>query len=342
MQLGPPRRRHARPVGDAPIDPLLAATEDLAKGWLLALLEQVPLDDAPGILAADLARDGPRVCEAAVRALASDMDLRSLSSGGALEPLVSAVGRMAGAHDALGTLRAIDALQAVIWSALREALPRPVGDQLAELAERLALVSECIRQAALRGTVSAPVSGVPASAVSEPLPGGSAGGAVEASDGPPAALWMGALDEEIEQSARTGKPLSLLLVELEDSDRLLAVERLERAGATFGRFAHAVRGVLRRRDLLARETDARAWIIARETGRPSAQALGERIAEAVAETELWRGAPLSVTVGVAVLGADGEDREALVEAAEEDRFAAAARGVSILAFDGEGGDESGA
>jgi GGDEF domain-containing protein len=114
------------------------------------------------------------------------------------------------------------------------------------------------------------------------------------------------------------------------ADRVLAVERLERAGATFGRFAHAVRTVLRPRDLLARETDGRAWVIARATARVGAQALGERIAEAVREAEPWRGAPLTVSVGVAVLGEDGQDRESMLEAAEENRFAAAAQGVSIL------------
>ena len=59
MQQGPPRLRRARPVADAPIDALLLRAEDLTKGWLLALLEQAPLDDAPAILAADLARGRP-------------------------------------------------------------------------------------------------------------------------------------------------------------------------------------------------------------------------------------------------------------------------------------------
>ncbi|HEY8765189.1 MAG TPA: hypothetical protein VIM18_13425, partial [Solirubrobacteraceae bacterium] len=78
MQQGPPRLRRARPVADAPIDALLLRVEDLTKGWLLALLEQAPLDDAPAILAADLARDGPRVCSAVVRALADESDLHRL------------------------------------------------------------------------------------------------------------------------------------------------------------------------------------------------------------------------------------------------------------------------
>ena len=69
MQQGPPRLRRARPVADAPIDALLLRVEDLTKGWLLALLEQHDLEQAPRILAADLTRHGPRVCDAVVRSI---------------------------------------------------------------------------------------------------------------------------------------------------------------------------------------------------------------------------------------------------------------------------------
>ena len=146
----PPRRRRARPVADAPIEPLLARAEDLAKGWLLTLLEQVPLDDAPGILAADLARDGPRVCTAVVRALAHDEDLRRIESGGALDSLVGRAGQFAGAIGPESASRAIDALHAVVWSGVRNELSDPEPEQIYELAERLMLVIEFVRSAALR------------------------------------------------------------------------------------------------------------------------------------------------------------------------------------------------
>ena len=42
------------------------------------------------------------------------------------------------------------------------------------------------------------------------------------------------------------------------------------------------------------------------------------------------GAPLSVSVGVAVFGEDGQDVSSLIETAEESRFAAAASGVAVL------------
>jgi GGDEF domain-containing protein len=142
------------------------------------------------------------------------------------------------------------------------------------------------------------------------------------------ALWIGALTDEIERSA--GTPLSLLLAELEDAERVAAVEGREEAGATFGEFAKAVRGVVRRQDILVCETDSRAWVIARETSRGGAQALGQRISDAVRARRPWRGVPLTASIGVAVLGEDGRTPDELIEAAEEARFAAEARGIGVV------------
>ncbi len=95
------------------LDALLDRSEDLAKGWLLALLEQAPLDDAPRILATDLTREGPRVCEAVLRAIGSDADERRLEPEGPLAPLAARVGELAGAAGPRDTAQAVDALQGV-------------------------------------------------------------------------------------------------------------------------------------------------------------------------------------------------------------------------------------
>lgn len=357
MQQDPPRRRRARPVADAPIDTLLWRAEDLAKGWLIALLEQAPLREAPAIVAADLARDGPRVCDAVVRALADDTDLRRLEAGGALELLVSQVGEFAGAQGIAATARAADTLHAVVWSALLDELPRPDPDQIAELAQRLTLVIELVRAAALRrhaGEGGAPAASTPAETeqaappASAVEPAAAPASVVEPAAAPASAveqaapaedrrrasvadaLWVRALEDEIQRSGHSGTPLSLLLAELEDAERVAAVEPQHRAAATFGRFAQALRGVARRQDILACETDTRAWLIARDTGRGGAQALGSRIASAVRGAQPWRGAPMVASVGVAVLGEDGLDSTELIEAAEEARFAASAGGVGVM------------
>jgi GGDEF domain-containing protein len=352
----PPRRRRARPVADAPIDSLLPRSEDLTKGWLLALLEQAPLDEAPGILATDLTRDGPRICDAVLRAITDDTDLRRLEAGGALTPLAARVGELAGATTPPAISLAVDALQAVIWSALRDELRSPDPDLVSELSERLTLVTELLRAAALSraeapagggggggGATERELAAVPRyTPETEPSQGAPAAGsarperprpwpgvpAAEAADlEAPDALWVGALEEEIDHAA--GSPLSLLLAELEDVERVLAVETPADASATFGHFAQAVRGVVRRQDILVCETDTRAWIIARDTSRPAARALGSRIAEAVGEARPWRGAPLVASVGVAVLGEDGHSPSELIESAQEARFTAAAAGVKV-------------
>lgn len=372
MLSGPPRRRRARPVADAPIDTLLPQAEELTKGWLMAMLEQAPLGDAPRILAADLTVDGPRVCEAMLRAIADDTDQRRLEPGGALAPLVGRIGELAGASRAEATSQAVDALQAVIWSALRAELRDPDPDLITELAERLTQVSELMRTAALRhgegmgaahaagsagsaGSAGPALSAVPSLGQtgdgsrpredypprdgypprSEPAPprppslsATRAWGGSEAPTQPPEALWVGALQEEIQRTG--GSPLSLLFAELEDADRMLAVESPSQAEATFSEFARAVRGVVRRQDILVCETGTRAWIIARDTGRAGAQALASRISTAVRDREPWRGAPLLASVGVAVLGEDGSTPSELIEAAEEARFAAAASGLDVL------------
>src|SRR5207247_1933361 len=82
-------------------------------------LEQAPLEAAPAILATELPRDGPRICDAVVRALADDDDLRRIEPGGALEPLVSRAGELAGAGSAETAARAVDALMAGVWGERR-------------------------------------------------------------------------------------------------------------------------------------------------------------------------------------------------------------------------------
>jgi GGDEF domain-containing protein len=346
-------------VADAPVDVLLMRIDDVAKGWLLALIEEAPLDKMPAILAAEIARDGPRLCAAVVRALGDDHDLDRLRTGAALEPLAASAGELAGADGLAAAALAIDALGGVVWSAVRAEWTDPTPEQVGELAERLSAVMEQVRVAVLRRLesgeapppVTPPVSAPVSAPVFAPVRGDFARAPVEGVSVPvepapepaPSAeggpLWLGALSNEVDRSRQTGAPLSLLLAELDDAERMLAVEDASSAESMFGRFAQSVRSAVRRQDTLACETDTRAWIIARDTGRIGAQRLAERVAEAVHDAPGWRGAPLGVTVGVAVLGEDGFDSTELVEAAEEARFVAEASGITVARADGRDSPE---
>ncbi len=295
--------------------------DELAKGWLLALVEDAPLESAAAIMAGDVTRDGPRICDAVTRAICDEADLRRIEAGGVLEPLVSRAGELAAARTSEDAAHAVEALRTVVWSALRAELEPTDPDLLADAGERLSLVAELVRGAVLRGRASA-----------------EAGGAAD--DGAGDARWIGALRDEIVRAARARLPLSLLLVELAEAERLLSAEPRGEASTILGRVAQTVRTALRHRDLLACETESRAWIIARDTGRAGAQALGSRIAAEVSSGEPWRGAPLTVSVGLAVLGEDGHNAAALIDAAEQMKFAAEASGIGIVTQESvQGGSE---
>ncbi len=150
MQQGLPRRRRPRPLPDAPIDRLLARSSELAGGWLIALVEDLPLEETPRIHLSDLAAEGPALCDAVVRAIADDDELQLLAAGGAGERLAARAGQIAGAGAPETISGAVDCLRGVIWSALRESFADPSPDQLFDLGERLALVGELVRAAALR------------------------------------------------------------------------------------------------------------------------------------------------------------------------------------------------
>jgi GGDEF domain-containing protein len=414
-----PHRRPGRPVADAPIERLLAHPEEVARNWMFALLSQVELHEAPGLVTEPFTRDGPRVCDAALRALAEESDLRRLEPDGALWPLVSRVGEMTGSLAAGHVLTAVDALHDVLWIELRRELRGAADpDLVADLAARLTRVCALIRDAGLtragggpglesvRGVGAAPMRsgerrgvGMPPPSV-PPGPAGAAGVAQapgepgvdvpvrsevdgpassgvpvppEAAEPPapevavpapsaeapappagppaqdeppaqpgasdvaagapppgrPAPLWVEALEDEIRAAKASFAPLSLLLAEMEDAERIATAAGAERAGEAFSEFALAVRRALRRQDILVQETSARAWVIARETARAGAHSLGARIAESVGETTSVGGSPLVASVGVAVLGEDGIDCAQLMEAAEEARFAASARGIEV-------------
>ncbi len=413
-----PHRRPGRPVADAPIERLLSHPEEVARNWMFALLSQVELHEAPGLVTEPFTRDAPRVIDAALRALAEESDLWRLERDGALWPLVSRVGEMTGSASPAHVLTAVDALHDVLWTELRRELRGAADpDLVADLAARLTRVCALIRDAGLvragggpglepvraRGGASTrgaetlgggtvppagragtagraatveetagarPVwvgEGAPPAAPPEPAaetpppagggvvevepsvepepsadepaaepesgpgaPGAATGGATEGgTSGRGAPLWVEALEDEIQAAKASFAPLSLLLAEMEDAERIAVSAGADRAGEAFGEFALAVRRALRRQDILVQETSSRAWVIARGTARAGAHSLGARIAESVGETSSVGGSPLVASVGVAVLGEDGIDCAQLMEAAEEARFAASARGIEV-------------
>jgi hypothetical protein len=286
--------RRPRPLPE--VAELAARSGELAKDWLLTVLDDAPLESFPSIAGAGLATEGSQICEAVVRALADDDALEAIERGGSAERLIARAGTAAGAREPAAISRAVESLRGVVWRAVRRSLPDAQGDDVALLAERLALVIEVVRAAGLRGA-----------------------------DRP----WPAVLEDHVARARHGGTAMSLLLVELEDAGRVMAVEQPAEAQAILARVAETARRAVGQGGVVVPQPGGRAWVIAPGAGRSAAEELGSRLGRALDGLDRWRGAPPRTTVGMAVLGEDSTDAAGLIDAAEERRFAAAASGIEI-------------
>jgi GGDEF domain-containing protein len=291
MPEAPFGARRPRPVADVP-PAALADGDAPAKGWLLALLAARPLRDAPALPTTDLAAEAPALCAAILRAVGSDGALAELDA------IAPRAGALAGATDAAATVAAIGHLRAALWEALTTAMPPLDAPATAALAERLAFVCDAVAVAALGG------------------------GDFRIHDA--RGDWRGA----IERHLAGGRPFALVAIEPDDAARVLAGDP-DRGAAALARVEEAIRGELRPADVLGREDGGRLWIVAADLGAPGARALAERLADAVATVAPMRGAPLTISIGLAASPADATDAEALTARADEALYAARAAGVPI-------------
>jgi GGDEF domain-containing protein len=336
MPEAPFGARRPHPVADVP-PAALADGQAPAKGWLLALVAARPLHDAPALPMPDLARDAPALCAAVLRAVGSDADLSRLQAGGDLVGLAARAGELAGAGGPAATVAAVASMRGALWQALLETRAPLDAATTAALAERLAFVCDAVTAAALGaagdpgaladdGAAGGAVAR--AGAAGDAVAGAGAGAAGDAVAGfrvrDARADWGGAVDRLLGD----GRPFALLAVEADGAPRLVAADAEAAAGA-FARVEQAVRGELRPGDVLGRDEDGRLWIVAADLGAQGARALAERLADAVAAVAPLRGAPLTVSIGLAASPDDGADREALAGRADESLYAARAAGVPL-------------
>jgi GGDEF domain-containing protein len=323
-------RRAPRAVADAPF----ADGAVIAKAWLVALVEAAPLRSAASLPVSSLAAEGPALCAAMLDALGSEAALDRLRSGGDRAGLAARAAQLAGAQDPSSAVVAVEALRAAAWDAL--------ASDDAQLAIRLAHVCATVLEAAVAGTMTQAAAPVPAPVPTvvpepDPLPGPRLVPDPEPevvihdarSTGEVIEPWRAPIERRLERQLQDGRPFSVLTMEVDDLDRLLAsatgrevVEAIEAA-------ERAICNELRPADMLVRERLGRYWLTAPETDLATGRALGQRLADAVAAAAFHHGAPLALSIGLAVAPDDALDAELLAAHADEGLFAARAAGVRL-------------
>lgn len=145
-----PGGQRAHPVGETPVDALLARVEELARRWAIALILDRRLERIGEVPLEDIAHEAPGLFAQAIRALQSDVELERLAAAGASRERASStpVGRLAtlaGARTGSAVVEAVEAMRGVLWEALVDELGRPnlasaPAELVAALGDRLAFV----------------------------------------------------------------------------------------------------------------------------------------------------------------------------------------------------------
>ena len=312
-------RRAPRPVADVPVGSL-ADGSVVAKAWLVALVETAPLSAAAAVPAAELAAGGPPLCAAVLEALGSEAALDRLRPGGDRAALAARAGELAGAGDAAAAVAAVEALRGAAWESLH-------SDDAA-LAIRLAHVCATVLEASLAAEpAKLEPAPVPAPAARAPEPEVVIHDA--RSTGEVSEPWRAPIERRLERQLQDGRPFSVLAMEIDDLDRLLAAATGREVVEAIEAAERAICGVLRPADMLVRERLGRYWLTAPETDLPSGRTLGQRLADAVTAGASHHGVPLTMSIGLAVAPDDALDAEMLAAHADEGLFAARAAGVRL-------------
>jgi GGDEF domain-containing protein len=148
-----------------------------------------------------------------------------------------------------------------------------------------------------------------------------------AQSGPP---WLAAVGRRLERREHDGLPFAVLVVEIDDLDRLLASQTGREVAFALEAAERGLTAELAPADLVVRERLGRWWLTSPDRDLAAARDLGLRVAAAIARATAANPAvALAASIGLAVCPDDGESLDALAGRADEGMFAARAAGVPL-------------
>jgi GGDEF domain-containing protein len=336
-----PEPRRPRPVAGLPA----VDSRAVAKAWLVELVAAATLDEAARLPTAELAREGPGLAAAVVAALSDDNALKRLAEGGNLAWLSGRAAQLSGSTGPAGAVRAAEALRRATQSAILTE-GRVDAATTAELADRLAHVCALVAEAAAahapattQAQSEAPVPEAEATLYEaprvdprpEPVAPPEPVDLLRARDERRAehGSWETAVERRLERHAHDGSPFALLAIEADGVERLRAAQSDGEVDELLEALERALAAELRPADQLLREEPGRYWVTAPDTGPAVGRLLAERLAEAATGAASHRGAPLTISIGVATCPEDGTEAEALAGKADRALFAARAAGTPV-------------
>ena len=298
--------------------------DELAKAWLVRLIERASLEEIKGLPTERLAAELPELIGDVLElAAAGGRDPDRLPSGARERATRIADLRDARERSAAELSRDLTAVQAAI---LRRLADDPDGldvDGFADLALDLAEAVGTLQAVAVEGLVERQFRDLESLANTDPLTG---------------LANRRYLEDQLRQALALHKryetPFALLALDVDGLKRLNDSAGHQAGDRALVQVATAMRRTVRTTDTAARVGGDEFCVLATNQTAAAAEPLAQRIADAV-EAETGDEAPVGVSIGVVSCPEHGDDVDALLDVADQAMYRAKAGGLKVALGDPE-------
>jgi diguanylate cyclase (GGDEF)-like protein len=284
--------------------------EQLAKEWLLRLIERTPLAELGELPLTWIVSEAPALIADILGRLGID-DLQA-EPGVAEARLAESLSRLRPGPGAAEEIpKDLAMLQSLLVEAINTGVPRRRAGDFPRAAERLAEVFGEIQGAVNRSLVDQ--------------------GAIAAEHGaaPEESRlqeWMRAL---LAEQQRYGFGFGLALVDVDGLSRINDAYGRAAGDRLVGAVGDVIRRQIRSTDHAFRFDDDEFAVLAPHSDLPGLLVMAERIADLIESAQAPEGPRIAISIGVAACPADGDTEERLVESATAATYAAKAAGRSV-------------
>jgi diguanylate cyclase (GGDEF)-like protein len=303
-----------------PLARLDRSRDELAKAWLVRLIERASLEEISELPTDQIARELPDLISDIVGSVAStNGDPYELTEQQAERAAALATLRAGRDTSAADVARDIAALQAVLVRALRDELAEREPERFADAVERLAEATGAIQAAAVEELVRSRSRELESQANTDPLTG------------------LGnlrhlqrELAQMLEMQKRYSHPFGLLLMDIDGLKRVNDSQGHQAGDRLLMQVAMALRRSIRSVDVAARIGGDEFCVLAPEQESDAAAQLAERLHNAVSEeVSVPIDPPVGLSIGVVSCPEHGTEPEALIDAADRAMYSAKAAGDNM-------------